>query len=286
MDGLIILNEVNTESISPAAIDLKGTSRLVILLGSKEGIRGISKKLRQYDDLLRVGKGLFIASSNGGAYTDLLHSLPTLSFIRTREIPGIKARLDDPHAYRTYSVVSYSFKNPTPGQKKRVERLLRRSMGIRLRPGVLLFPVLRAKERRKILDYDKGHSLLDSKEFNNQLKSMGAHSMRWSRLRLAEHLDSVQIKEAIEKTLNRDLLSIESKLHELRELSKSPLTPTDALRKQSSLVLRRYRKLKFKWTLAKTLWYYDAEKPLKRIYNLGLNTKYMIDNRNWNVESG
>jgi len=285
MDGLVIVNEVNTESISLAQLDLKGTSRLVVLLGSKEGIKSVSKKLRQYDDFVRVGKGLFIAGSTIGVYTDILQSLPTVSFIRTREIPGIKARLDDPHAYRAYSVVSYSFNNPTPGQKKRVERLLRRSMGIRLRPGILLFPVLRARERRKILDYEKGHSLIDSKEFNNQLKSMGAQSMRWSRLRLAESLDSVQIKDAIERTLNRDLLSIESKLLELRELSKSPSTSTDTLRKQSLAVLRRYRKLKFKWTLAKTLWYYDAEKSLKRVYNLGLNTKYMIDNRAWTMES-
>ncbi len=275
----MIVNEVNTESINPAQIDLKGTSRLVVLLGSKEGIRGVSKKLSQYDDFVRVGKGLFIAGSNVGAYTDLLHSLPILSFIRTREIPGIKTRLDDPHAFRTYSIVSYSFNNPTPGQKKRVERLLRRSMGIRIRPGILLFPVLRARERRKILDYEKERSLLDSKEFNNQLKSIGARSMRWSRLRLAESSDSVQIKEAIERTLNRDLLSIETKLHQLRELSKDPSTPTDALRKQSLAALRRYRNLKFKWILTKTFWYYDAEKSLKRIYNLGLNTKYMIDSR-------
>jgi hypothetical protein len=284
MDGLVIVNEVNTESIDLAQLDLKGMSRLVVLLGSREGIRGVSKKLRQYPDLVRVGKGLFIDSSTVGDCTDILQSLPTLSFIRTREIPGIKARLDDPHAFRTYSIVSYSFNNPTAGQKKSVERLLRRSVGIRLRPGILLFPVLRAKERRKILDFEKGHSMLDSKEFNSQLKSMGACSMRWSRLRLVDPLDSIQIKDAIERTMNRNLLSIESKLHEIRELSKNPLISTETLRKQSAAVLRRYRKLKFKWTLAKTLWHYDTEKSLKRIYNLGLNTKYMIDSRNWTIE--
>jgi hypothetical protein len=285
MDGLIIVNEVNTESITLAQLDLKGTSRLIVLLGSKEGIRGISKKLGQHEDLVRVGKGLFIANANMGDSTDILQSLPTLSFIRTREIPGIKTRLDDPYTYRTYSIVSYSFNNPTAGQKKRVERLLRKSAGIRLRPGVLLFPVLRARERRKLLDYENEHSLLDSKKFNSELKSMGASSMRWSRLRLVDPLDSVQIKEAVEKTLNRDLFSIESKLYKIRELSKNPLTTTDTLRKQSVAVLRRYRKLKFKWTLAKILWSFDAERSLKRIYNLGLNTKYIIDNRSWNAES-
>jgi len=279
------VNEVNTESINLARLDLKGTSRLIVLLGSKEGIRGVSKKLKQYDDFVSVGKGLFIAGSNVCVYTDILQSLPTLSFIRTREIPGIKTRHDDPHAYRAYSIVTYSFNSPTAGQKKRVERLLRRSAGIRLRPGVLLFPVLRARERRKVLDYEKEHSLLDSKEFNNELKSMGAISMRWSRLRLVDPLESVQIKEAIERTMNRDLFSIESKLYKIRELSKNPLTTTDILRKQSAAVLRRYRKLKFKWTLAKILWYYDAKKSLKRVYNLGLNTKYLIDNRNWTIES-
>jgi hypothetical protein len=285
MDGLIIVNEVNTESIDLAQLDLKGTSRLIILLGSKDGIKGISKKLGQYADLVRIGKGLFIASSTAGAYSDILQSLPTLSFIRTREIPGIKTRLDDPHAYRTYSIVSYRFNNPTAGQKKGVERLLRRSVGIRLRPGILLFPVLRAKERRKLLDYENGHSILDSKEFNNRLKSMGAYSMRWSRLRLVDPLDSTQIKEAIARTMNRDLSSIESKLHEIRELSKNLLISTATLRKQSAAALRRYRRLKFKWTLAKIIWHYDTEKSLKRIYNLGLSTKYMIDNRSWTINS-
>jgi hypothetical protein len=273
------MNEVNIESINLARLDLRGASRLIILLGSKEGVRGISKKLKQYNDFVSVGKGIFIACSNESVYTDILQSLPTLSFIRTREIPRIKAHLDEPHAYRAYSIVTYSFNSPTAGQKKRVERLLRKSAGIRLRPGVLLFPVLRARERRKVLDYEKGHTLLDSKEFNNHLKSMGAISMRWSRLRLVDPLDSVQIKEAIEKTINRDLFSIELKLQKIRESSKNPLTTTDTLKKQSSAVLRQYRTLKFKWTLAKILWYYDAEKPLKRIYNLGLSTKYLIDNR-------
>lgn len=281
MDGSEVVNEVNTENINPASLDLKGTSQLIVLLGSKEGIKGASKKLKQYSDFIRVGKGLFIAGSNMGVYADILQSLPTLSFIRTREIPRIKSRVGDINAHRAYSIVSYNFNGPTAGQKKRVERLIRRSAGIRLRPGVLLFPVLRSRERRKVLDYEKGHSLLDSKEFNHQLISMGAKSMRWSRLRLVNPSDSVQVKDAIEKTFNRDLLSIESRLQDIRELSKNPQVPTDSLKKKSAAASRRYRKLKFKWTLAKTLWYYDAERALKRVYNLGRNTKYLIDNRNW-----
>jgi hypothetical protein len=279
MDGSIVVNDANIESISLPRLDLKGTSRLVVLLGSKESIKGVSKKISQYSDFVRVGKGLFIVSSNQNISTDVLQSVPALSLIRTREIPRSRNGLDDSYVHRAYSIVSYRFSSPTAGQKKRVERLIRRSTGIRLRPGVLLFPVLRSKERRKVFDNEKGHLLLDSKEFNTQLKSMGATSMRWSRLRLVEPSDSGQIKEAIEKTMNRDLLSIETRLQEIRELSKNPQVSTESLRRRSSAVLRRYRKLKLKWTLAKTLWYIDAGKQLKRVYNLGLNTKYMIDNR-------
>jgi len=286
MDGSAVVNEVNTESINLERQDLKGTSQLIVLLGSKEGIKGVSKRLRQYNDFVRVGKGLLIAGSNTGLYTDILQSIPRLSFIRTREIPRRKDRFDDPHAFRAYSIVTYNFNSPTAKQKKRVERLIRRSAAIRLRPGVLLFPVLRSKERRRVLAEEKEHSLLDSKEFNHQLELMGASSMRWSRLKLVDPLDAAQIKEAIERTITRDLFSIESRLQNLRELTKNPQVSTDSLRKKSAAALRRYHILKFKWILAKTLWYYDAEKALKRVYNLGLNTKYLIDERSWALDSG
>jgi hypothetical protein len=279
VDGSVVVNEVNIESISLHKLDLKGTSRLVVLFGSGEGIKNMSKKISQYSDFVRVGKGLFIVSSNQTVSADVFQSLPILSFIRTRDIPRIKNGMEDPHANRAYSIVSYSFNNPTARQKKRVERLIRRSTGIRLRPGVLLFPVLRAKERRRVIEKQKGHPLLDSKEFNTQLKSMGAISMRWSRLRLVAPSDSSQIRDAIERTMSRDLLSLEARLQEIRELNKNPQVSTESLRKRSSAALRRYRKLKLKWTLAKILWYVDAEKQLKRVYNLGLNTKYLLDSR-------
>jgi hypothetical protein len=279
MDGLVVVNEVNIESISLHKLGLKGASRLVVLFGSGEGIKNVSKKISQYSDFVRVGKGLIIVSSNQTVSADVFQSLPILSFIRTRDIPGIKDGMEDPHVNRAYSIVSYSFNNPTARQKKRVERLIRRSTGIRLRPGVLLFPVLRAKERRRVIERQKGHPLLDSKEFNTQLKSMGAISMRWSRLRLVAPSDSSQIRDAIERTMSRDLLSLEARLQEIRELSKNPLISTKSLRRRSSAVLRRYRKLKLKWTLAKILWYVNAEKQLKRVYNLGLNTKYLLDSR-------
>jgi hypothetical protein len=279
MDGSVVVNEVNIESVSIHKLDLKGTSRLVVLLGSREGIKSASKRISQFSDFVRVGKGLFIVSSNPAVSIDVFQSVPILSFIRTREIPRRKDGMEDPHANRAYSIVSYSFSNPTAGQKKRVERLIRRSAGIRLRPGVLLFPVLRAKERRRVIEKQKGHPLLDSKEFNTQLKSMGAISMRWSRLRLVAPSDSTQIRDAIERTMSSDLLSLEARLQEIRELSRNPQVSTKSLRRRSSAALRRYRKLKLKWTLAKILWYMDAEKQLKRIYNLGLNTKYLIDSR-------
>ncbi|MBN2230690.1 MAG: hypothetical protein JW779_13965 [Candidatus Thorarchaeota archaeon] len=273
------MEELNIESINLTRFDLKGTSRLIVLLGSSEGIKGASRRLKQYDDFVRVGRGLFIAHNLSSEYSDILQSLPTLSFLRTREIPGINERFNDPYANRVYSIVSYTFRNPTAGQKKKVERLIRKSAGIRLRPGVIIFPVLRAKEHRKLFDQDNGPSLLDSKDFNHELKSLGAVSIRWSRLRLTSVSDSGQIEAAIERTLVRDLHSVETKLQDIRESIKASLTSTDNLRKQLSIVSRRYRELKFKWTIAKAIWHYDSIKPLKRVYNLGLSTRNMIDNR-------
>lgn len=279
MDGTTGVDETNTESITLSDFNLRGMSRLIVLLGSREGIKGVSRRMNQYGDFVRAGKGLFIVRSNYEELSNTLQSIPAVSFIRAREIPTKKDVLDDPYANRAYSIVSYRFSNPSAGQKKRVERLIRRSTAIRLRPGILLFPVLRSKERRKVFGDRKERSLLDSSDFNSQLNSLGAVSVRWSRLRLAEPSDSVHIREAVERTMNRDLQSIESRLMEIRELSRNNEISTLRLRKRSSAVLRRYRKLKLKWTLAEALWFIDATKPLKRVYNLGLNTKSILDAR-------
>lgn len=272
------MSEVKTESTTITISDLKGASRLIVLLGSSEGIKSVSKRLMALSDFTRVKRGLFIAHSFPTSYADLLQ-VPTVTFVRTREIPGIKARTGDIFADRAFSIISYTFNNPTPGQKKKVERLIRKSICIRLRPSVLLFPVLRSKERRKLLEKENGETLLDSRSFANHLNAMGATSIRWSRIKLANPSDSIRISEAVERTLKKDLHSLETKVQDLRELSKNPEVKTSRLRKKFALLTRRYKKLKIKWLTTKPIWSFDTTKPLKRIYNMLLAMRRTLEDR-------
>ncbi|MFX1265142.1 MAG: hypothetical protein ACFFH0_07160, partial [Promethearchaeota archaeon] len=66
---------------------IRGHSELVVLLGSPEGIKSISKKLVLLDGVSRVRRGVFIVSSDSSDYFSLLEGIPRVSFVKTREIP-------------------------------------------------------------------------------------------------------------------------------------------------------------------------------------------------------
>ena len=273
------MSEARTESAASIPFELKGTSRLVVLLGSTEGIKSVSKRLSGISDFTRIRRGLFIAHSSPGTYTELLQTIPTISFIRTREIPGIKTRDGDLFADRAFSIVTYSFTDPRSGQKKKVERLIRKSICIRLRPSVLLFPVLRSKERRRLLERENGVTLLDSRSFVTQLDTMGITTIRWSRIKLVNPSDSNRISEAVARTLHKDMHSLETKIQDLKEASKNPEIKTSRLKRKFSLLTRRYKKLKTKWLTTKPIWSYDTIKPLKRTYNMLLTMRRLLENR-------
>lgn len=273
------MSEAKTETTPSLISELKRDSRLIVLLGSPEGIKSVSKQLARISDFSRVKRGLFIAHSFSNSYIELLQSIPTATFIRTREIPRINTRNGDIFADRAFSIVSYTFNNPTPGQKKKVERLIRKSTCIRLRPSVLLFPVLRSKERRKVFEKENSVTLLDSRSFVNELNALGVTSIRWSRIKLVSPSDSIQISHAVEKTLRKDLQSLETKIQDLREFSKNPEIKTQRLRKKFSLLTRRYKKLKTKWLTIKPIWSFDTTKPIKRIYNMLLTLRRTLEDR-------
>ncbi|MHA2311412.1 MAG: hypothetical protein ACXADF_07935, partial [Candidatus Thorarchaeota archaeon] len=117
--------------------------------------------LRSLGKIVRVGRGVFLFHGQTSTENSPLQDLPMIAFKKSREIPSVKERGEEAGSRRVYSIVSYRFMNPTASQKKRVERLVRRSSSIRLRPGVLLFPVLRSKERRKLLESDEKYVLID-----------------------------------------------------------------------------------------------------------------------------
>ncbi|MHA2423592.1 MAG: hypothetical protein ACXAEF_02320 [Candidatus Thorarchaeota archaeon] len=270
------MTESNVDVITPITSELKRDSRLVVLLGSPEVTRTTSKKLSACPDVERIGRGLYIVHGYSENHSNAIQSQSLISFIKTKEIPNFRKKEEDVHSNRAFVIVSFSFKNPTAQQKKRVERLIRKSTGVRLRPGVILFPLFRAKERRRIIGTEENRILIDSKEFSRLVREVGGNSIRWSRLKIKNLNGSNHVRNAIENTFIRDLRALEDKIRNLREQSKDTAITLSQLKKNYGLLSRSFRELKTKWLLAKKLWFYDAEKALKRIYNILINTRRII----------
>ncbi|MFW9843968.1 MAG: hypothetical protein ACFFEV_05285, partial [Candidatus Thorarchaeota archaeon] len=200
-------------------------------------------------------------------------------FIKSREIPSIRTKNDVIYSTRAFSVVAFSLKNPTAKQKKRVERLVKKSVGIRLRPGVILFPLFRSKEQKRMLVSNDNKPLLDSIRFKQLMTEMGANTYRWSRLRLMNPERSSLILKILEQNLLKDLQAIETKIRVLRKLNQSPEIAIDQLKRKYIVLSGRFKETKTKWMLARKMWSFDAEKQLKRIYNLLVGTRRAIIER-------
>jgi hypothetical protein len=270
------MTESSVDVIIPRASELKGDSRLVVLLGSPEGIGNTSKKLSKNSSVEKLRRGLFIVRGYSENHAKILEFQPLISFIKTREIPHSRNKTEDVYSSRVFSIVSFTYKNPTAQQKKRVERLIRKTTGVRIRPGVILFPLFRSKERRRIIGSEESRSLIDSREFSRLIREIGGNSTRWTRLKIVNSEDSRHVRQAVENTFSRDLHALEEKILKLREQSKDASIPIQQLKRSYTLQSRGFRELKTKWMLAKKLWFYDSEKDLKRIYNKLVNTRRVI----------
>jgi hypothetical protein len=254
---------------------MKGQSQLFVILGDAKTVKESSKKLESHGSMVRIGSGVFLLHKKMTRNPSSLHDLPTISFQKTREIPSASDRREEAASRRVFAVVSYRFKNPTAVQKKRVERLVRKSASIRLRPGALLFPVLRSKERRRLLESDETYVLMDSRRISEELRSLGAEVSRWSRLRLVGHLS--ELHDAVARTLSHDFSSFETLVKNLRAQAKDSAAQPRILKKRYSILSRRYSELRFKWGRASRIWNYDTTKPLTRAYNMMLSVRRIID---------
>ncbi len=270
------MTEASIDEIALAKPKLKSDSRLVILLGLPEGIKDTSKKLMSLAGVEKVRRGLFIVQGYSESHEAILQSQSFVSFIKTREIPKTRKRLEDEYSDRVFSVVSFSYSNPTAQQKKRVERLIKKTTGIRLRPGLILFPLLRAKEQRRVLGSEDERILIDSNDFSRLIRENGGIALRWTRLRIINLDGANHLKHAFEQTLSRDLTPLEEKIRVLREMSRDVAIPLMNVKKNYTVLSHSFRELKTKWMTARQLWFYDAEKDLKRTYNMLINTRRAI----------
>lgn len=254
---------------------MKGQSRLIVIMAKSQTVRDSAKKLKALGKMVRVGRGVFLLHGQLTKDNLVLQDLPTISFQKTREIPSASDHGEDASFRRVYAVVSYQFKNPTATQKKRVERLVRKSVSIRLRPGVLLFPVLKSKDRRKLSDSDDISKFIDSRRISEELRSLGADVSRWSRLRMIEH--PLKVESAVARTHAHDISSFEKLVNDIRSLAKDSEAEVTILKKRYSVLSRRYRQLKIKWELARKIWNYDATRSLIRSYNMMIAARRTIE---------
>lgn len=277
------MSEINIEGFNDTVPELKSDSRLVVLLGSPEGIKTPSKKLSQYAGVQKIRRGLFIISGYTSIHTNEIQALERILFTKSREIPSVRTKTDDIYFARAFSMVAFSLKNPTAKQKKRIERLVKKAVGVRLRPGVILFPLLRSKEQKRMPISNDKISLLDSIRFKQLMTEMGANTFRWSRLRLVNPESSSLILKKIEENLIIDLQAIETKIRVLRDLNQNPEISMKQLKRKYTVLSGRFKETKAKWMFAKTLWSFDAVKQLKRTYNLLIGTRRAIIEREASV---
>lgn len=273
------MSDVENSDDSQLISELKSDYRLVILEGSAEGIKDQSRKLMKFSAVRRVRRGVFIISCHSPSIDSEILAMKQISFVKTREIPSLRQQSNDSSMDRVFSLVAFSLKNPTARQKKQIERLVRKSIGIRLRPGVILFPLFRSKDQKRLMDSTDENLLLDSIRFKQKISEIGVNTFRWSRLRLVNQDDSSLVVKLIEKNLTKNLSAIETKIQMLKELNKNPEIPMKKLKRNYTLVSGRFKETKLKWMQAKKLWFYDSEKKLKRTYNLLISVRRSIKER-------
>ncbi|MFW9792780.1 MAG: hypothetical protein ACFFEE_00640 [Candidatus Thorarchaeota archaeon] len=270
------MTEASLDELSLIVSELKSNSRLVVMLGSPEGIKSTSRQFSALHGVVKIRRGIFIVQGFSDVHKLILESQRVISFVKTREIPSLRGKSEEGYSNRVYTVVAFSFRNATAQQKKYVERLMRKTTAMRLRPGVALFPILKSKDRRRILIVDDKRLLVESAEFNRLIRENGGSSLRWSRLRTVNLNGDPLIKKAIEQTLSRDLGTLEERIRSLRKRCENPTIAVSQLKKKYTVLSRSFRELKNKWLLSKKLWNYDAEKNLKRTYNMLLSTRRKI----------
>jgi hypothetical protein len=259
--------------LKASALDQRG--RLIILprtFGPKPG-------LTRLDDVKRVGAGVYIAARRRKALVDILENTPHIRFRRAREIPKGDSRKKAPFTDRIYTVVLYSFEKPTPQQKKTLQRLILKTPCIKLRPGVLLLPHLRAKEKARYYSSHGGVELLDSKSFANETVALGAKVRRWTRLRLINQQGEELIQQSYSAMVAQEVASIDLKLKSIVEELRNDSPDLRKIKSEYTAVSRRLKRLRHRHKILHALWQYEAEKELKRVYNSMLRVRRTIHER-------
>ena len=245
---------------------------LIILLD--EGQSG--KTIPRLNGLTRVGRSVFRYEFE---YSKLLSEIELpkhLAFRKGRAIPKVRELRSSASDEKTYSIVSYRFRNPSAQQKKKVQRLRLRSPSAKLRPGLLLFPHFRTGDGKKIFEISSKRPPLSSKDFAAQLTSMGAEVNRWTRMRPINSEATDSIQESITVTVQKDLASLEKRVLALRDAVKTESIPVAKMKERYSETRRLFEDIRTASLIVKQAWSVNYDSQLQRIYNLLLGIRRRI----------
>jgi hypothetical protein len=254
----------------------QGRFTIIVLLESSEGLKQASKRIAQIQGMRRIGRGVFQYSQSYSRLRATCDLPRHIALRKTRTIPRLRETAGASPQERTYALVTYRFINPTAQQKKTVQRLRRRAAAARLRPGVLLFPHIRAGESRKHFGAESKRPPLGSRDFTMMLSDMGAEIQRWTRLRLIPPGSQVLVTEAIAATIASDASTLETRIRRLRYEAKNTEESTRRLKERYKELSRRFKDLKTVSSVIRYVWTYDAGDRLRRVYNLLLGTRRAI----------
>jgi len=224
----------------------------------------------------RLGRGLFLVASSSPEIKMVFSRLPHYRFRRVREIPKIRNADSALKEKQTYALVAYRFSRPTAMQKKQMQRIIRKTQCVRLRPGVLLFPHLRAKELAK----QKSNSrtvLRNSKDFAIEALEIGAAVARWTRLKLVNDEGREILLSAIEMMVTAELGAIENRFKSLAEDASGGILTRKKARERFSVLQTRFNLFKSRMRVLQDVWQYGTEKQQKRTYNIMLRVRKKID---------
>lgn len=250
-------------------------ARLIVI---PSGIRS-EFNYSKYLDVKRIIPGVFLARKANKKLREKLTEFQHLRFMKAKEIPKSDSRRLIPFQERIFTIVVYSFDKASAQQKKGIQRLLVKAPSIRIRPGVLLFPQLRSKERARYYSDSQNGEILDSKLFYEQTKLIGAKVIRWTRLRPANKITIDHINQSFDKMMRHDIEIFDEKINQIKLMIGDPSVSTISLKQQHKSLTTRYRKMKLKYATMKAIWQYDSEKHWKRIYNRLLKIRREIDDR-------
>ncbi len=273
------MSGIEPQDSSAEELVQQGRPTIIVLLERSEGLREAARLLAQIQGMQRIARGVFQYNMS---YTKLRTSrdLPKhVALRKTRSIPRVREAVGDASPARTYALVTYRFENPTAKQKKVVQRLRRRAPAVRLRPGVLLFPHIRAGESRKQFGVESERPPIGSLDFTRRLSELCAQVHRLTKLRLANPGDTMFVNEAIESTIASASEAMEERLRVLRGATKDEGIPTRKLRERYKEISRDFKDLKMTASVIRHVWGYDSGSRLRRVYDLLLGTRRAISDR-------